>query len=86
MITDLGRRSRLFTGAAREAVMLLATECAWAGCDRPVSRCDADDNLSWGGAHGATVPHNPQKEHGFRVHRDADGTWHTHRPDGTVIT
>ena len=94
VVTDLGRRSRLFTGAAREAVMLLATECVWAGCDRPVSWCDADHSLSWG-AHGATVPrnggplcraHNLQKEHGFCVHRDTNGQWHTHRPDGTEIT
>ncbi|NQY56068.1 MAG: hypothetical protein HRT86_06200 [Ilumatobacteraceae bacterium] len=94
VVTDLGRRSRLFTGAAREAVMLLATECVWAGCDRPVSWCDADHSLSWG-AHGATVPrnggplcraHNLQKEHDFRVHRDTNGQWHTHCPDGTEIT
>ncbi len=94
VVTDLGRRARLFTGAAREAVMLLATECAWAGCDRPVAWCDADHSVSWA-AHGATVPrngaplcraHNLQKERGFRVHRDAAGQWHTHRPDGTEIT
>ncbi|MEM9514114.1 MAG: DUF222 domain-containing protein [Actinomycetota bacterium] len=94
VVTDLGRRSRLFTGAAREAVMLLETECAWAGCNRPVSWCDADHSLGWA-AHGSTVPrngaplcraHNLQKERGFRVHRDANGRWHTHRPDGTEIT
>ncbi|MEM1335376.1 MAG: DUF222 domain-containing protein, partial [Actinomycetota bacterium] len=94
VVTDLGRRSRLFTGAARDAVMLTATSCVWAGCDRPVAWCDADHSQSWA-AHGATVPrngaplcraHNLHKEHGYRVHRDNTGTWHTHRPDGTEIT
>ncbi|MEM9516715.1 MAG: DUF222 domain-containing protein, partial [Actinomycetota bacterium] len=94
VVTDLGRRARLFTGAAREAVMLLDTTCAWAGCDRPVAWCDADHSQSWA-AHGATVPrngaplcraHNLHKEHGYRVHRDPDGNWHTHHPDGTEIT
>ncbi|MEM9516805.1 MAG: HNH endonuclease, partial [Actinomycetota bacterium] len=93
VVTDLGRRARLFTGAAREAVMLLETECAWAGCDRPVAWCDADHSQSWA-AHGATVPrngaplcraHNLHKERGYRVHRDPDGNWHTHHPDGTEI-
>ena len=93
-VIDLGRRRRLFTGAAREAVLLMATECAWVGCDRPVGWCQADHSIGWT-AHGATVPRNGQplcgrhnrfKERGYRVHRDADGTWHTHHPDGHEIT
>ena len=94
VVVATGRRSRLFTGAACEAVMPLTTECVWAGCDRPVAWCDADHSLSWG-AHGATVPrnggplcraHNLHKERAFCVQRDADGTWRTHRPDGTELT
>lgn len=93
-IIDLGRRSRLFRGAAREAVMLLATTCAWIGCDRPVGWCDADHSISWK-AIGATVPrnggplcraHNLLKEGGFRVHRDRNGEWHVIDPTGNEIT
>ena len=92
-IIDLGRRSRLFRGAAREAVMLLATTCVWIGCDRPVAWCDADHSLGWK-AHGATVPrngqplcagHNHLKERGFHVRRDAQGAWHVITPDGDEI-
>lgn len=92
-VIDLGRRSRLFRGAARDAVMLLATVCAWLGCDRPVHWCDADHSTGWK-AHGATVPrngaplcraHNLLKEMGFHVHRDTDGTWHITDPEGNPI-
>ena len=93
VVIDLGRRQRLFTGAARDAVMLLATVCAWAGCDAKAQWCQADHSISWK-AHGATVPrnggplcrrHNHLKEHGYRIHRDQHGTWHTHHPDGHEI-
>ncbi|MCU1357919.1 MAG: hypothetical protein JWM89_3337, partial [Acidimicrobiales bacterium] len=30
--------------------------------------------------------HNRYKQHGYTVHRDPDGHWHTYRPDGTEIT
>ncbi len=89
-VIDLGRRSRLFRGPARDAVMLLLTTCVWIGCDRPVAWCDADHSVGWK-AHGATVPRNGQplctghqnvKETGFQVFRDDDGHWHIIDPDG----
>ena len=92
-VIDLGRRSRVFRGAARDAVMLLATTCVWLGCDRPVHWCDADHSTGWK-AHGATVPRNGQplcrghnllKERGFHVHRDDHGDWHVVDPDGTSV-
>jgi len=92
-VIDLGRRSRLFTGPSREAVMLLEEECAWVGCDRPTAWCDADHSLSWR-AHGCTVPrnggplcrtHNIVKEQGYRVQRSPDGRWHTFSPVGDEI-
>jgi hypothetical protein len=92
-IIDLGRRSRLFRGAARDAVMLLTSTCIWIGCDRPVAWCDADHSLGWK-AHGNTVPrngqplcqaHNHLKERGYHVCRDDDGDWHVTDPDGTDI-
>jgi hypothetical protein len=74
-VIDLGRRSRLFRGSSRDAVMLLFTSCVWIGCDRPVAWCDADHSLGWK-AHGATVPRNggplwwwPQPSQGARVPR-----------------
>jgi hypothetical protein len=93
-VIDLGRRSRLFRGSAREAVMLLLTTCVWIGCDRPVAWCDADHSVGWK-AHGATVPrnggglcqgHNHLKERGFSVYRDDEGTWHVIDPTGVEIT
>ncbi len=94
VVVDLGRRSRLFRGSSREAVMLLATSCSWVGCDRPVEWCDADHSITWA-AHGATVPrngvplcrrHHVMKGRGYRVHRDEHGHWHTYDPDGTEIS
>lgn len=93
VVIDMGRRSRLFTGAAREAVMLLEDECAWVGCDRPTAWCDADHSLGWKGQ-GPTAPnnggplcrrHNVVKEQGYRVVRSPDGTWHTYDPGGDEI-
>ncbi len=94
VVIDLGRRSRLFTGAAREAVMLLEDECAWIGCDQPTAWCDADHSRSWKGQ-GPTAPnnggplcrrHNLFKEQGYGVIRSPDGTWHTFDPDGQEIS
>ena len=93
-VIDLGRRSRLFRGNSREAVMLLLTTCVWIGCDRPIAWCDADHSLGWK-AHGATVPrnggglcscHHPLKERGFHVSRDDVGVWHVIDPDGNEVT
>lgn len=92
-IIELGRRSRLFRGPARDAVMLLLTRCVWIGCDQPVAWCDADHSLGWK-AHGATVPRNGQplctshqnlKETGFQVYRDDHGHWHIIDPQGNEL-
>ncbi len=92
-IIELGRRSRLFRGPARDAVMLLLTTCVWIGCDQPVAWCDADHSLGWK-AHGATVPRNGQplctghqnlKETGFQVYRDDRGHWHIIDPRGNEV-
>ena len=93
-IIELGRRSRLFRGSSRDAVMLLLTTCVWIGCDQPVAWCDADHSLGWK-AHGPTVPRNGQplcnghqhlKETGFQVYRDNHGHWHIIDPHGNEIT
>ena len=93
VVIELGRTSRLFTGYAREAVMLLEPTCIWPGCDQPHTWCHADHLTSWS-TRGPTNPdngaplcprHNHLKEHGFTITRDHDGHWHITGPDGTHI-
>ena len=94
-VIDLGRRSRLFRGAAREAVLLMGNRCAWPGCGLHMSGIQIDHNDEWQRNNGATNPanggplcprHNRFKhDHKVRVRRDATG-WHFYRPDGTEIT
>jgi hypothetical protein len=99
VVIDLGRTARLFTGSARLAAQLGATECFWPGCHVPVSQCQIDHLIPFterddGGGGGGTCPgnggpacgkHNRHKERGYSVWRDPAGHWHTHRPDGTEI-
>lgn len=93
VVVDLGRRSRLFRGGAREAAMLQSTTCVWPGCLAPVRNCEADHLVEH--RHGGPTdarnagpmcgPHNRWKSRGFVVWRDEHGYWHTCRPDGTEI-
>ena len=93
VVIDLGRTQRLFSGHARNAVMLLEPTCIWPGCDQPHTWCHADHLTSWS-TRGPTNPdngaplcarHNYLKEHGFTVVRDDHGHWHITAPDGTQI-
>ncbi len=93
VVIDLGRTQRLFTGHARQAVMLLETTCIWPGCDHPHSWCHADHLTSWS-ARGPTNPnngaplcarHNYLKELGFTITRDNHSNWHITAPNGTQI-
>lgn len=88
-----GRTRRLFEGAARDAVRVLSTRCTHPGCRAPVRRTETDHSIDWSKG-GVTDPangnprckrHNLVKNHGFTVHRDHQGRWHTYRPDGTEI-
>jgi hypothetical protein len=92
-IVGMGRTRRLFTGRLRDAVLLRSERCVWPGCNLPTRRCQAD-HLHEHRHGGRTDPdngapacgrHNRFKTHGYTVHRGPDGTWHTHRPDGTEI-
>ena len=92
-VVDLGRRRRLFTGAAREAVMLHSPRCIWPGCSTPAGRSDADHTQDWQHG-GATAPangapmcprHDRHKNGGYSVRREGAGFWHTYRADGTEI-
>ena len=93
VVIDLGRRSRLFTGGARDAVLLGDRWCMWPGCDLRSGRCQTDHTTPWA-ANGPTQPdnggiacarHNRWKQRGYRTWRDPTGQWRTHRPDGTEI-
>ena len=93
VVIELGRTQRLFTGHARQAVILLEATCIWPGCDHPHSWCHADHLTSWS-TRGPTNPdngaplcarHNYLKEQGFTITRDDDGHWHITAPDGTPI-
>ncbi len=96
VIIDLGRRSRTFTGSARDAALLQAAldgdgRCLWPGCG--LHRCQIDHTHDWRhGGHtalpnaGPLCPrHNRWKTRGYRTWRDPTGAWHTYRPDGTEI-
>ena len=93
VVINMGRRRRLFTGNARQAVLLQSSRCVVAGCAAPIRRCQADHLTEWSrhgptdGPNGAPVcgRHNRLKNSGYRVHRDQHGFWHTYRPDGTEI-
>ena len=97
-VIDLGRTSRFFTGAAREAVLLSGDRCCWPGCEHRGEFIQIDHltpfNGPGGGGGGETNPlnggpmcgtHNRKKHSGrFTVIRDETG-WHHYRPDGTEI-
>jgi hypothetical protein len=93
VVVEVGRRQRLFTGSLRDAVMLASPRCVWPGCHRPTSQCQADhmtphlDDGPTNTRNGAPLcgHHNRWKTRGYTTHRDSDGHWHHHRPDGTEI-
>jgi hypothetical protein len=70
---DVGRARRLFTGAARAAVVLRDRGCAFPGCDRPPKWCDIHHIASWVDG-GATDRDNGVALCGYHhrmIHRDA---------------
>lgn len=93
LVTDLGRRQRLFTGAARDAVQLQATHCVWPGCQVSSSHCQHDHLRSWesGGhtspANGAPLcgRHNRHKTKGYQIDRSPTGSWKVARPNGQTL-
>ncbi|WP_276968226.1 HNH endonuclease signature motif containing protein, partial [Desertimonas flava] len=98
VVIDLGRRSRLFTGTARDAAILQGVldrngRCTHPGCGRD-SHCQIDHLTEW--QHGGSTDlvnagigcghHNRVKStSGFSTRRDPHGHWHTYRPDHTEI-
>jgi hypothetical protein len=93
VVLDMGTRTRLFTGAVREAVMLSGARCVWPGCDRPVTHCQADHSTphgregptaTWNGA-PMCGHHNRWKTRGFQTTRQPDGQWTILRVNGSQI-
>jgi hypothetical protein len=93
VVLNMGRRQRLFTGPAREAVLMAHRRCTRVGCNIPGSRCEGDHLVPYaqGGATDVVNggpgcdPHNRGGNKGFRVVRDARGLYHTIRPDGSEV-
>jgi hypothetical protein len=95
-VINLGRSRRVFTGAARDAVLLQHRRCLWPGCGLPARRSQIDHRTPWGSrergptdaANGDPLcgRHNRWKTRGYRTWRDPDGGWHLARPDGTDIS
>jgi hypothetical protein len=93
IITNIGRRQRLFTGPMRNAILSLVPHCGFPGCTVPARNCDVDHRHRW--RHGGTTTpdngaplcdrHQKLKERGFTDHQQPDGTWTWHRPDGTKL-
>ena len=91
---NLGRKARVFTGAAREAAMLLAAHCDHPGCGLPADLCEIDHSTEWS-ADGRTDQVNAGVECGghnrlkhrkrWRTRRDIHGRIHTIRADGTIM-
>jgi hypothetical protein len=93
-VIDMGRRQRLFTGAAREAAMLLVLRCDHPGCELPADWCDVDLAVVW--ATGGTTDqtnsgiecntHNTTKtKRRWRTKRATNNRCYTIRPDGTIM-
>ncbi len=91
---NLGRKSRVFTGAARQAAKLLAVQCDHLGCGLPAELCQVDHSTEWS-EQGPTDQINAGVECGghnrlkhrkrWRTRRDIDGRTHTIRVDGTIM-
>jgi hypothetical protein len=94
VVIDMGRRQRLFTGAAREAAQLLVLRCDHPGCELPAHWCDIDHAVEW--ANGGTTDqtnsgiecntHNTTKtKRRWRTKRADNNRRYTIRPDGTIM-
>ncbi len=91
VVIEMGRKQRLFTGAARDAAKLMATTCDHPGCGVSVTFAQVDHMVEWSD-NGVTDPenssiacgrHNPTKHTHYRVRRTDRGYVVYHRRDGT---
>jgi hypothetical protein len=95
VVTDLGRKQRLFTGSARIAAKLLTRRCSHPGCNITTTFADIDHIDEWAHHHGTTNQHNAsircgkhdrfKHQHQWRTRRAPNGQHYTIKPDGTII-
>ena len=95
VVTDFGRKRRLFNGAAREALKLMIDGCEHIGCPVRPTSCQIDHIDEWIRDGGATDLRNGalkcngqnRAKHrlGITEERDANGTLVQYRADGTPI-
>ncbi|MDQ3781604.1 MAG: HNH endonuclease, partial [Actinomycetota bacterium] len=76
-VIDLGRARRLFTGPARTALEIRDRGCAWPGCDRPLSWCEAHHIIGWHQG-GRTDQNNGVLLCGYHHREIEHGDWHVH--------
>ncbi|MEM9749094.1 MAG: DUF222 domain-containing protein [Actinomycetota bacterium] len=94
VVIDQGTRQRLFTGAAREAAVMLATACYHPGCRVAAHHCEID-HLTPALDGGPTDQHNAGVACGFHnrqrhrrrfgARRASTGRVYPLRPDGTPL-
>ena len=91
---DMGRRRRLFEGAARDAARMLLLRCEHPGCELPADLCDVDHADEWSDGGRTDQPnsrircngHNVDKtRHRWRSRRATNGRTYTERADGTIM-
>ena len=88
-----GRTLRLFPAHVRRAAEVRDGGCVFAGCGAPTYWCDVHHLIAWLDGGDTSLEncgllcerHHTKVHHGFRIEREADGRWHTYRPDGTEI-
>ncbi len=94
VVIDMGRKTRLFTGPAREAAKLLVRRCDHAGCNLPEDFCEVDHITEWADLGrtdqinaGVQCGHDNREKHRRKTttRRDVHGQRHTIRADGTII-
>lgn len=92
-VIDVGRRSRTATDAQWSALNAMYSACSWAGCDRPVSWCQAHHIHEWenGGLTDldnliplCSTHHHAVHEGGYTIKLLPDRTLRIFRPDGTL--
>lgn len=94
----LGRRRRLFSGAARDDALAGGDRCVFVGCNIRGGRIEIDHTIAWGGsARGPTDQgnaniecphHNLAKERlhqSVQRHPTMSSAWIHRRSDGTII-
>jgi hypothetical protein len=90
---EVGRTQRVVPAHIRRAVERRDGHCVFAGCSAPTYWCDVHHLVHWidGGETSLENSgllcerHHTKVHHGFRIERDPNGRWRTHRPDGSQI-